>query len=125
MLIFGLFFLRLLFIGVLALLIALAISNHHVRESFSIIGNGIKNALKGCGFTLSKRPYTVELYQWVVMDEEHVCDDGLKRASWPAMDIADWMKAGLPGTPEANTECGTNCSCQLILHKQKNQITKT
>ncbi len=53
------------------------------------------------------------------MDDEDVCEDCLKRASWPPMDIADWMKVGLPRTSEAHTSCGQHCRCQLVPYKPK------
>lgn len=71
------------------------------------------------GLTSSSTRYPVELYKWVAMDDEEVCEECLERASWPPMDIADWMKAGLPRTPEADTECGRNCRCQLMLYESK------
>ena len=80
----------------------------------AVIKNGIKEGLKGSGFLLPKTRYPVELYQWVAMDDEEVCEDCLERASLPPMDIADWMKEGLPGTPEADTQCGEDCRCKLV-----------
>lgn len=106
-------FLRFLFIGLLALLIVIAITNKFTQEALQTLWNGIKEGLRGSGFLFPSKN-EVELYRWVVTDEEHVCDDGIERASWPPMDIADWMKAGLPGTPEADTDCGSECSCKLL-----------
>jgi len=59
----------------------------------------------------------VELYKWVIVDDERVCDDCLERASWAPMDIANWMKEGMPRTPEADTECGEECQCRLVPYK--------
>jgi hypothetical protein len=59
----------------------------------------------------------LELWKWETLQDEDVCDDCLERATWPAMDIADWMKVGMPGTPEVETECGDNCRCQLVRYE--------
>ena len=87
------------------------------KSSLKTLINGFKEGLKGSGlYTHPKCP--VELWTWQTMDDEHVCEDCLDRSQWPAMDIADWMKEGLPRTPEAETHCGQNCRCQLIPFKK-------
>ena len=69
--------------------------------------------------SLFHRQYPVELYVWKISNDDDVCEDCLERASWEPMDIADWMKEGLPGTPEAETECGENCRCKLVLYNPR------
>ena len=69
--------------------------------------------------SLFRRKYPVELYVWKITNDEHVCEDCLDRASWEPMDIADWMKEGLPGTPEAELECGEKCRCKLVLYNPR------
>ena len=90
-----------------------------LRESLRTVWEGFNEGLKGCGLCMKKQKYPVELWEWVTMDDEDVCDDCLERASLPAMDIADWMKEGMPGTEEAQTECGKNCRCRLVPYKPK------
>lgn len=69
--------------------------------------------------SISRRKYPVELYVWKISNDENVCEDCLDRASWEPMDIADWMKEGLPGTHEADTECGDKCRCKLVLYNPR------
>ena len=76
-----------------------------LKESWKIFINGLKTALKGCGFTIKKRRYPVERYKWVLLDEDEVGEQCRKKAQWPAMDIADWMKSGLLNSPENNGLC--------------------
>ena len=97
---------------------------HSSRDLYTL-WEGFKEGLRGCGLVISPHRYPVELYKWEITDHEHVCKDGLKRSTWPPMDIADWMKVGLPGTPEANTECGKNCSCLLVPCKNAHQPKNT
>lgn len=84
-------------------------------EGIRIFANGFRSALKGWGFTKPK--YQIELWRWETMEDEDVCEDCLERTEWPPMDIADWMKEGLPGTPEAETECGEHCRCRLVRYR--------
>ena len=84
------------------------------RETFM---KALKNALADCGFFF-KKSYSVELYKWVVNDNEEVCEESLERSEWPAMDIADWMQAGLPCNAEGESLCGQDCSCKLVLYKK-------
>ena len=90
-----------------------------LKEAFRVMRAGFHHGLRQCGLTISKKKLPVELWKWQTMDDEEVCPDCLHRAAWPAMDIADWMKEGLPGTSEAQTECGENCRCGLVLYEQK------
>ena len=89
------------------------------KEALAIVRNGMRQAFLGCGFSFQKTRHPVELYSWQTMDDEDVCEDCLERASRPAMDIADWIKEGLPRTPEAGTKCGKNCRCELIQAENK------
>ena len=77
---------------------------------------GSRQALLDGIFSFFRRTYPAELYRWEIAEDDDVCEDCLDRASWEPMDIADWMKEGLPGTPEAETECGKNCRCKLVLY---------
>lgn len=82
------------------------------------VTNGFRDALKRYGFLTPSTRYPVELYKWIVLDEDDVSEECLERSQWPAMDIADWMKAGLPNTPEGPCQRGKDCKCELILYKQ-------
>lgn len=99
--------------------------NASFRESWQTLLGGIRQGLKEFGLPSGSSRYPVELYVWETIDDEDVCEDCLERACWPAMDIADWFKEGLPGTPEAETECGKKCRCQLVpYHPQKHRQTR-
>ena len=87
-----------------------------IKKIGKIIANGFREALRICGFFIP-RNYPVELWVWETMQDDEVCEACLERGSWPAMDIADWMKQGMPGTPEANTHCKNKCRCQLIRYQ--------
>ena len=93
------------------------------QETIHTLTNGFREALRGCGFLTPKR-YMSELWKWETMQDEDVCEDCQERASWPAMDIADWMKEGMPGTPEAETRCGENCRCQLVRYDPHSSFKK-
>lgn len=87
--------------------------NPKLPEALQILRNGFREGLRGGG--LAEKPrYPVELWVWETMDDDEVCEDCLERASWPPMDIADWMKEGLPGTPESETGCRHECRCRLV-----------
>ena len=94
------------------------------REAFRTVLDGFKEGLRGCGFKFQKSKYTIELYKWVTLENDEVCEDCLQRASWEPMDIADWMKEGLPKTSEADTQCKARCRCKLMLVKSKVQTHK-
>jgi len=81
--------------------------------------DGLKSALRDCGFMFRQgNYYSVELYKWVLNTDEEVCEESIERSDWPAMDIADWMKVGLPCSSEGETLCGQKCSCKLVLYKK-------
>ncbi len=84
------------------------------KEAAKTVREGFFAGLKGSGLTVPKHQNSVELWKWETMSDEDVCEDCQERASWPPMDIADWMKEGLPRTPESETKCGENCRCQLV-----------
>ncbi len=88
-------------------------SLHFTKEFGKTIAQGFREALRACGFFVWKK-YPVELWIWETMQDEDVCEDCLERASWPPMDIADWMKEGMPTSPEADTKCADQCRCQLV-----------
>ena len=119
MIIFLWFILRILFFVMALIIVVYLIRSSKSKETFHTILNGLKEGLKGCGFNLQGPKYPVELYEWVAANDDEVCEDCLERASWPPMDIADWMKEGLPKTSEADTECGENCRCKLVLSKSE------
>ena len=108
-----------LFIGTFFLIVRIISKEEGHREVFQILSEGFKKALEGCGFHINKKEYSVELYEWVTSEDDDVCDDCLDRSAWPPMDIADWMKEGLPQTPEAHTQCSENCRCHLVFFKSK------
>ena len=105
-------------IGLGVFLLYVLLQKPDTRESFRILMNGIKEGFKGAGFLLPRK-YPVELYVWEPVEDDDVCEDCLERSSLPPMDIADWMKEGLPGTPEAETECGEKCRCRLVLYNPR------
>ena len=94
------------------------------KEAIQIVKRGFYRGLLYCGLNISKRKCPVELWKWETMDDENVCDDCLQRAALPPMDIAEWMKIGLPTNPEAHTDCGKDCRCRLILYKPEKQPKK-
>lgn len=94
------------------------------QRSWKILANGFKDAWRGAAWTGQRPRYPVDLWVWETMEDEDVCEDCLQRAQMPPMDIADWMKHGIPGTPEAETECGENCRCRLIPYKKNNAFRK-
>ena len=115
----GVFFL-ISFVTVTSLLILCLAKNINFREAWQIITSGFKNGLtRGCGWYIPRHRYPVELYRWIPQEDGEVCDDCWERARWPPMDIADWMKEGLPGSREAETQCGTDCRCELVLVESK------
>ena len=79
--------------------------------------HAFKDALRECGFRW-RQGYSLELYKWVPDDSEEICEESAERAQWPAMDIADWMKAGLPQDENGHSMCGQDCSCRLVLYKK-------
>ncbi len=109
----------------IALILAIAFMAAHLihRGMSSPMLRALKDALwkkiRDQRLRASQGPYAVELYKWVTADDSAVCEDCLKRASWAPMDIADWMKEGLPRTPEADTACGENCRCRLVLAQKR------
>ena len=90
------------------------IKNPYLEAALSIIISGMKDSFRGYGIFMPKRKYPLDLYHWQTMDDDEVCEDCLERSHWPPMDIADWMKEGLPRTPEAETKCGKDCRCDLV-----------
>lgn len=83
-----------------------------------LLGNAFQRKFHDHRPRTSQGPYPIELYKWVTAGDGAVCEDCLQRASWVPMDIADWMKEGLPRTPEADTACGENCRCRLVMAKR-------
>lgn len=63
--------------------------------------------------------FPLDLWVWETANDEEACEDCRERAAWPPMDIADWMKEGLPRTPESDTHCGENCRCQIVPYKPR------
>lgn len=112
--------LRLIFIAIALFLIYYFIKEIRNDGALLTLIAGIKNALKDCGFYLRNRNYSIDLYRWVIDNEdEEICDESYERAQWPAMDIADWMKEGLPRNAQGETLCGRDCNCRLILERKK------
>ena len=107
----------------IALILAVAFMATHLIHrcvpSLYFLGNVLKKKIRDQRLRASQGPYPVELYKWVTAGDGAVCGDCLERASWAPMDIADWMKEGLPRTLEADTACGENCRCRLILTQRR------
>lgn len=119
---FRLILLVLLFLSALGVL--LFFFYRRPKEVLQTIRGGFFSGLRHCGLFSLKRKCPVELWKWETMQDEDICEDCLERASWPATDIADWMKEGLPGTPEAETACGEHCRCELVPYKAQTAIKK-
>jgi len=94
--------------------------NPQAHQLLRIVGDGFKDGLTGSGFIDKKhKKYEVELWVWEVEDENYASEECLERATWAPMDIADWMKEGLPGTPESGIDCGEECCCQLVRYRPR------
>jgi len=113
----------LILVIIVVILLGILLKEPRTQEAFHLLMGGIKKGLKGCGFKIRQHRYPVELYVWVTRNDEEVCEDCRDRASWPPMDIADWMKEGIPGTPEAETECGAQCRCKLMRYRAKKKVS--
>lgn len=83
---------------------------------------GLKNGFKQSLHCSPKQKN--QQWIWSTMHDEDVCADCLERSTWPPMDIADWIKAGLPKTKEADTTCGHNCRCQLVVYSNQESFKK-
>ncbi len=92
-----------------------------MKNDLQALAKGIEHGFKRNNFATTPK-YPVDLYQWITHDDDNVCEDCLDRATWLPMDIAEWMKEGLPRTREAHTECGDKCRCELVLVKQKQPL---
>ena len=114
MIIFIYSFIIILLIFTTAGLLWFGLRHPRLKENFKTIKKGFSAGLKSSGLTVPKNNYQSELWKWETMNAEDVCEDCLERSSWPPMDIADWMKEGMPRTPESETKCGENCRCQLV-----------
>lgn len=91
---------------------------HRFQDDQKTLAHGFKIALKTIGFRFNGNPrYDVELYRWVVVDPQTAYPECERRAQLEPKDIADWMRIGLPQTPESKIPCSKKdtCSCQLIL----------
>ncbi|PIW59916.1 MAG: hypothetical protein COW13_04145 [Candidatus Omnitrophica bacterium CG12_big_fil_rev_8_21_14_0_65_50_5] len=102
----------------LACLVRYWLTTPSLREDWVVLKNGFREGLKKCGLITRRHPYPVELYAWVTSNDQNVCEDCLRRSRLRPMDIAEWMKIGLPGTHESGTCCEDKCRCRLILHKK-------
>ena len=117
MIIFAWIICLVLFAATLLVLSFLFVRSNYCLEHRRILWEGFRKGLRGCGLNVSKKKLPVELWKWETMEDDEVCEDCLERASWPPMDIADWMKVGMPGTPEAQTDCTHGCRCRLVPYK--------
>jgi len=113
------FILRILFFAVAAFLIYYYIKSLSNDGAFEALKNGIKSACQGFRFDEKTKDnsYSIELYKWSINENDEVCEEALERATWPAMDIADWMKEGLPRSADGTSLCGRNCQCKLNRYK--------
>jgi hypothetical protein len=102
------------FLGISVVLLWTIFNQPHARESLSVLIEGFKEGLRGSGLGLNPKKYTTELWRWELSETCKDCDDCIERSLWEPMDIADWMKEGLPRTVEADTECGDKCGCQIV-----------
>jgi len=98
----------------------LLFKNPQAHQALRILNDGFREGLSGSGLIDQRRKkYEVELWVWEVGDEDYAADECLERTTWAPMDIADWMKEGLPGTPESGIDCGEDCCCQLVRYRPR------
>lgn len=110
--------LRILFFAAAVTLIYFYVKSLKSDGSIDIFKNGLKSALADCGFLFgSKKDIPIEVYKWTINERDDVCEESLDRATWPAMDIADWMKEGLPRYSDGSSLCGRDCRCKLTRYK--------
>ena len=114
-----------LFISLIILFICLSLiltkyilSRPKTRDSLNIFKDGFKFALKDCGFKFLKDEYTVELYKWEIVENGDVCEECLRKSFLLPMDLADWMKEGMPAC-DADSDCEGACRCNLVLHEKR------
>jgi len=107
------------FLLLASLLLIILLKNPDNREYLRTFFNGLSEGFFKSGLKNPKARYPIELWIWETLDDEDVCEDCLDRTTWPPMDIADWMKEGLPGTPESETQCHDNCRCQLVRYNPR------
>ena len=113
MFIFWLVCLTIYITGIIFLSLVL-IRNLLRKDAWSRLRQEFHEGFKSGGI-LGHRRYPVELWKWETMEDGEVCEDCLERAAKAPMDIADWMKEGMPRTAEARTKCGEHCRCQLVI----------
>lgn len=82
------------------------------QELWLPLGDGMKHALRDSGLHIPAQKSKVHYYRWIPGPD--ACDEAWTRVHWPSMDIVDWMKEGLPGTPEMKRKCGQDCQCRLM-----------
>ncbi len=102
------------FVVTLSILFTALLNSLSLKVAWQAIPRQLRNWLAASLRRPAHPRYPIELYIWKTKDDEAVCEDCLERAGWAPMDIADWMKEGLPGTPEAACECGERCRCRLV-----------
>ena len=105
-----------LFTAVAAALLLHYLRDPDLKQGFGTISEGFKEALRDCGFSFRSRKYQLELYKWVLLEED-ACEECEEKASWPAMDIAGWMEAGFPLDPKGDSACGNGCNATLVVYK--------
>ena len=89
------------------------------RFQLSTLGMILRQFLFAAPNRRQKPRYPLDLWVWEHANDGKVCADCHDRASWPPMDIAEWIKEGLPRTPECDTQCGENCRCQIVPYKPR------
>jgi hypothetical protein len=95
------------------LLVVMALSSERRSDPFwQTLLNGFNHALRDSGFQEPSHKQKVPYFRWI--PGPGACEESHQRAHWPSMDIIDWMKEGLPGTPEMRNKCGQQCHCRLI-----------
>ncbi len=110
--------LRIVFFVAAAFLVFYYLKSLKSDGFFDIFKNGWLSALKDCGFRFSdQKNYPIDVYKWTINERDDVCEESLDRTTWPAMDIADWMKEGLPRYSDGSSLCGRDCRCKLTRYK--------
>lgn len=109
-----------LFIFTAAFLTAILLNNSPSSSpsAWQTLLNRIRERLNGDGRHPPKHRYPVELWVWDNSEEDDPCEESLERCTWAPMDIADWMKEGIPQTPESGTEMCEGCRCQLVRYQK-------
>lgn len=92
----------------------------NLKEALIILKNGFQEGLRGCGFILRQQPsQSYDLYKWEVIEQGPVCSHCFDYTAFPAKDIAQWLKEGLPSETTQFKICGDHCRCGLMPYQDE------